>query len=1562
MSQRAESLRSRDEIPLRRRPAPQTRERSRDREKEKNAGVTEEAEKAGGMRTRLSTGSIHMNGTTTIAVAREIENNQRLQGKASKEGIDSPVKRKKGSTSEEKTSGVDASNVGTNPPPKKRKIGRNDGSGEDNRNDYFCWLCHKEGTVICCELCPRVYHTKCLEVSGDLPKDWVCPECEKIMRAECVDTRSKAMSMITVDTLCTLLMYALERMKHQGSDPFTIPVDLQAVPYYTDYIYNPMDLTQLEKNIKKKMYGCTEAFLADAKWILHNCIIFNGSAHKLTASAKMIIKICKHEMNEIELCPDCYLNSCIRKNDEWFSETCRTPHTLVWAKLKGYPFWPAKALREVDGQVDVRFFGAHDRSWVPTSQVFMLSKEIPTPVKSKKGGFDYAMEETELHIKKIREKFGRFDYAPFRTPYDKNHVYFHNKMKIPTKAALRKSSKQTVSTSPIKPASPIKMGINRQVSDGKGDKQSLVMKQASAVRNKYSSILPSRRGTGDSPQVVKMEPPGVLRVSTILGSSEIVKMETLSGISTEGSSKPKMTEESKPNVIKMTTAKPSIIKSDIVDKIQSKIEAMSEGDEEGVIEEEKQNSDIDSSTGKQSSSKKSDIVDKIQSKIGEMEEGNVDSDLEHDSILDPSTGQISAKPSAEESTTQESAQTTADTLKSTSSATSSKMDNEKEMGGENTCETNEGDVSENVKERESSPCPTSKSSDTPSPSKTEYLAKLQKTIQTCKDKLGISGDNLEEAEEEHSSQEDSEEEEEEEGKRKGVEDTEEESQESSLKSPGGSVPPEEEDTAEQDQVCSSSTDVMTETKKTEKNIFELMETEASGGQVMESECDKSPTKVKENDNSAAKDSVDNKSPTKVADRNNSAESENKTSENLKEGKDNGAREETIESPKNNLEEEDSSGVPDTTEKEMEEPDTPLHMEVESEEPEKDEDKSTEDMEEGGQKVITPSTSPSKSESSVSPKGKERPGIVYRKTNKKPVQPPAILPKPAPKPSGSIVSLSSEFFQTAIEKSLHPAPAPAPTSLLSPKRKLSDEDITVVHVSKVPKVSHQPQTSVATTVTSPTGVKVSTGKVIEWSKKNPEKPKVIIEEVPPKSADHKDLPQYAKDLVKSFSERMMASMQSSLQEMCSEVMSKAERPTDQPQEVVNTEAELARIDWEQKQQIAELKHNFQLTVAEMKTLWEAEKQRIIVDLKAAHTKELEKTVNETKKKQWCANCGKEAIFYCCWNTSYCDYPCQQIHWPTHMPVCMQTQNNNDTNTSEGNNQSNASGRSSSHSNPRDRPPQSSSMTGAPPSSSPLEIESEDFRRASRENLTNILQQQQQRIQNPPQQPMANIQYLSGGGANPMAPPNIPPQYLQQQRMMIDDGGRKKPNYYWTDQTMDQAVSAVLKDGMSVNKASKIFNVPRKILTERVGGRMPLPQSVTGNQPLSTPPVQFQYVGPPQPLVQPPSSVQPLNSTQQAMRIPGPQPQGAPQTIMAPGHQILPPGGSVLYPIQISQAGPSLINGGPVVISQTNPQVPPAGSMIISHTGQHPPQGPPMVVTQPNQHQQVMTNNLAYHGRF
>lgn len=55
------------------------------------------------------------------------------------------------------------------------------------------------------------------------------------------------------------------------------PVDTKAFPHYREYIVHPMDLMMLEKNVSNKVYGCTEAFLADVKWIVHNSTVFNSS-------------------------------------------------------------------------------------------------------------------------------------------------------------------------------------------------------------------------------------------------------------------------------------------------------------------------------------------------------------------------------------------------------------------------------------------------------------------------------------------------------------------------------------------------------------------------------------------------------------------------------------------------------------------------------------------------------------------------------------------------------------------------------------------------------------------------------------------------------------------------------------------------------------------------------------------------------------------------------------------------------------------------------------------------------------------------------------------------------------------------------------------------------------------------------------------------------------------------------------------------------------------------------------------------------------------------------------
>jgi hypothetical protein len=99
-------------------------------------------------------------------------------------------------------------------------------------------------------------------------------------------------------------------------------------------------------------------------------------------------------------------------------------------------------------------------------------------------------------------------------------------------------------------------------------------------------------------------------------------------------------------------------------------------------------------------------------------------------------------------------------------------------------------------------------------------------------------------------------------------------------------------------------------------------------------------------------------------------------------------------------------------------------------------------------------------------------------------------------------------------------------------------------------------------------------------------------------------------------------------------------------------ECEKMAWRHQQELAEVKHNADLVLMEMRGSLEQEKQRALMDCRKQAELDKLKAVAEAKKKQWCANCGKEAIFYCCWNTSYCDYPCQQAHWPAHMATCSQ----------------------------------------------------------------------------------------------------------------------------------------------------------------------------------------------------------------------------------------------------------------------------------------------------------------------
>jgi len=55
----------------------------------------------------------------------------------------------------------------------------------------------------------------------------------------------------------------------------------------------------------------------------------------------------------------------------------------VWAKLRGFPFWPAKLLQRSGQQIDVRFFGEHNRAWIHESNTMDISEEPPVAHRNK---------------------------------------------------------------------------------------------------------------------------------------------------------------------------------------------------------------------------------------------------------------------------------------------------------------------------------------------------------------------------------------------------------------------------------------------------------------------------------------------------------------------------------------------------------------------------------------------------------------------------------------------------------------------------------------------------------------------------------------------------------------------------------------------------------------------------------------------------------------------------------------------------------------------------------------------------------------------------------------------------------------------------------------------------------------------------------------------------------------------------------------------------------------------------------------------------------------------------
>uniref|UniRef100_A0A8C9JN69 Zinc finger MYND-type containing 8 n=1 Tax=Panthera tigris altaica TaxID=74533 RepID=A0A8C9JN69_PANTA len=929
------------------------------------------------------------------------------------------------------SNGHSPQDTSTSPIKKKKKPGllNNNNKEQDGRNDFYCWVCHREGQVLCCELCPRVYHAKCLRLTSEPEGDWFCPECE--------------------------------------TDAFQKPVPLEQHPDYAEYIFHPMDLCTLEKNAKKKMYGCTEAFLADAKWILHNCIIYNGGNHKLTQIAKVVIKICEHEMNEIEVCPECYLAAC-QKRDNWFCEPCSNPHPLVWAKLKGFPFWPAKALRDKDGQVDARFFGQHDRAWVPINNCYLMSKEIPFSVKKTKSIFNSAMQEMEVYVENIRRKFGVFNYSPFRTPYTPNSQY---QMLLdpsnPSAGAAKIDKQEKVKLNFDMTASPKILMSKPMLSGGTGRRISL-------------SDIPR------SP------------------------MSTNSSVHTGSDVEQDAEKKATTFVCVFTSAYP--FGSDFLDKVPP--------------------SPASAKTGQ--------------------------------------AGSLSGSPKTFSPQASTPITTKTDKTSTTGSILNLNLDRSK-------AEMDLKELSESV-QQQTAPVPLL------SPKRqirSRFQLNLDKTIESCKAQLGINeiSEDVYTAVE-HSDSEDSE------------------------------------------KSDSSDSEYISDDEQKSKN-------EPEGAEDKEgSRVDKEPSAVKK------KPKLANPVETKEELKSTSPASEKADPGSVKE--------KASPQPEKDFSEKAKASPHPAKDKlkGKDETDSPtVHLGLDS-------DSESELVIDLGEDHTGREGRKNKKEpKETSPKqdvvGKAPPSTTAG--GQSPPETPLLTRSSSQTPTAGVTATTSTTSTVT-------APAAAATGSpvkkqrpLLPKETAPAVQRVVWNSSTVQQkeITQSPSTSTITLVTS-----TQSSPLVTSSGATSTLASSVGADLPIATASA----DVAADIAK-YTSKMMDAIKGTMTEIYNDLSKNTTGST--IAEIRRLRIEIEKLQWLHQQELSEMKHNLELTMAEMRQSLEQERDRLIAEVKKQLELEKQQAVDETKKKQWCANCKKEAIFYCCWNTSYCDYPCQQAHWPEHMKSCTQS---------------------------------------------------------------------------------------------------------------------------------------------------------------------------------------------------------------------------------------------------------------------------------------------------------------------
>ncbi|XP_048054724.1 uncharacterized protein LOC125273390 isoform X6 [Megalobrama amblycephala] len=158
------------------------------------------------------------------------------------------------------------------------------------QNDDVCFVCNSEGDLVCCDECPRAFHSHCHLPAADgdsLGSQWSCTFCVmKNMKDSSQKTQQEVLSS-PVSQYTLHCQYLLLHLLHESmTEPCT------NVSGYSKNICSPMMLGRVKLNLENNDYQTVQEFVSDIEQIFNYCCTSNGDndSSRMTSRLKEAFK------------------------------------------------------------------------------------------------------------------------------------------------------------------------------------------------------------------------------------------------------------------------------------------------------------------------------------------------------------------------------------------------------------------------------------------------------------------------------------------------------------------------------------------------------------------------------------------------------------------------------------------------------------------------------------------------------------------------------------------------------------------------------------------------------------------------------------------------------------------------------------------------------------------------------------------------------------------------------------------------------------------------------------------------------------------------------------------------------------------------------------------------------------------------------------------------------------------------------------------------------------------------------------------------------------------------